>query len=57
MGRMRATDERIDIGCAPIVRVAATELREIAEQTPDLAVELRRIADELEGEVADLESS
>ena len=57
MARMRATDERIDIGCAPIVRVAATELREIAEQTPDLAVELRRIADELEGEVADLESS
>ena len=34
-----------------------TELREIAEQTPDLAVELRRIADELEAEVADLESS
>jgi len=39
------------------VRVAAAELRKIAEQTPDLAMELRRIADELEAEVADLESS
>ena len=37
------------------VRVAAAELREIAEQTPDIAVELRRIADELEAEVSDIE--
>jgi hypothetical protein len=36
-------------------RVTAAELREIAEQTPDIAVELRRIADEMEAEVADLE--
>jgi hypothetical protein len=37
------------------VRVAAAELWEIAEQTPDIAAELRRIADEMEAEVADLE--
>jgi hypothetical protein len=34
-------------------RVAAAELREIAEQAPEIAAELRRIADELEAEAAD----
>jgi hypothetical protein len=37
------------------VRVAAAELREIAEQAPEIAAELRRIADDMEAEVSDLE--
>jgi len=32
------------------LRVAAAELREIAEHAPDIAAELRRIADELEAQ-------
>jgi hypothetical protein len=34
--------------------VAAAELRELAEREPEIAAELRRIADGLEAEAADL---
>ena len=36
------------------LRMAAAELRRIAEQTPDIAVELRGVAQKLEAEAADL---
>ena len=36
------------------LRMAALELRRIAEQTPDIAVEARLIAQKLEAEAADL---
>ena len=34
-------------------RAAAAALREIAEQEPEVAAELRRVADELEADVAE----
>jgi len=36
------------------MRMAATELRHVAETVPDIAVQLRYIADQLETEAADL---
>lgn len=36
------------------LRMAALELRRIAEQDPDIAVELRQVAQQLEAEAADL---
>ena len=36
------------------LRMAAVELRRIAEQTPDIAVELRNVAQKLEAEAEDL---
>ena len=37
------------------MRMAAIELRRIAERDPDLAGELRRIADQLDADADDLE--
>jgi hypothetical protein len=39
------------------MRLAAIELRRVAERDPELAVELRRIADQLEADADDLERS
>jgi len=39
------------------MRMAAIELRRIAERDPDLAGELRRIADQLETDADELERS
>lgn len=36
------------------LRMAAIELRRIAEQAPDIAVELQHVAQKLEAEAADL---
>jgi hypothetical protein len=36
------------------LRMAAIELRRIAEQAPDIAVELRHVAQKLEAEAEDL---
>ena len=36
------------------LRMAAAELRRIAEQTPDIGAELRGVAQKLEAEAADL---
>ena len=39
------------------MRLAAIELRRIAERDPELAVELGRIADQLDADADDLEGS
>jgi hypothetical protein len=39
------------------MRMAAIELRRIAERDPDLAGELRRIADQLDADADDLEQT
>jgi hypothetical protein len=39
------------------MRLAAIELRRVAERDPELAVELRRIADQLDADADDLERS
>ena len=39
------------------MRMAAIELRRIAERDPDLSGELRRIADQLDADADDLERS
>jgi hypothetical protein len=39
------------------IRLAAIELRRVAERDPELAVELRRIADQLDADADDLERS
>ena len=39
------------------MRMAAIELRRIAERDPDLAGEIRRIADQLDTDADDLEQS
>lgn len=39
------------------MRLAAIELRRIAERDPELAVELSRIADQLDADADDLERS
>jgi hypothetical protein len=39
------------------MRMAAIELRRIAERDPDLAGELRRIADQLDTDAGELEQS
>jgi hypothetical protein len=44
----RAQDARV------FLRMAAIELRRLAEEDPDIAAELRRVAQELEGEAEDL---
>jgi hypothetical protein len=39
------------------MRMAAVELRRIAERTPDICDELRHIADQLDGDARDLEQA
>jgi hypothetical protein len=41
-------------GRASFLRMAAIELRRLAEEDPDIAAELRRVAQELEVEAEDL---
>jgi hypothetical protein len=57
-GRMAADDNglRRSVGrTIAFMRLAAIELRRIAERDPDLAGELRRIADQLDADADDLE--
>ena len=44
-----------DQQCVAFLKMAAIELRRIAEQTPDVATDLLRIAEQLETEAADME--
>ena len=44
-----------DQSTTAFLRMAAVQLREIAEHAPDIARELRQIAEQLEIEAADIE--
>ena len=57
-GRMAADDNGLRRSAGRTIafmRLAAIELRRIAERDPDLAGELRRIADQLDADADDLE--
>jgi hypothetical protein len=49
---VRAVDNTVKF-----LRMAAIELRRIAERTPDVADELRHIADQLDNDAKDLEAA
>jgi hypothetical protein len=49
-GLLQAVDNTIKF-----LRMAAIELRRLAQRAPDIAIELRHIADQLEADSADLQ--